>query len=270
MHHATSPTSSNARALARHVTAKAMFADIVRIAREALRADGVGIYLADPESHRVDVALQEGIGKEAVHAARQVFWETPLGEATRSGRPVFLDDLSPYAHFQATAVLLDRGIRAAAILPLMIEGRARGVLTLRYSHVRPFAPEQRQLLTDFGTHVALAVRNARLFEDLERRAARFEAVAQVQRAISETVSLDEVYAKIYSAVASVVDSPCFVLLSFDDDAASSCPILPSTTARQSRRPAATVSARERHTTQAFVTRQPPSRRSRAVGRARST
>ena len=38
-------------------------------------------------------------------------------------------------------------------------------------------------------------------DDLARRAGKLEAVAQVQRAISEAVSLDEVYAKIYSAVA---------------------------------------------------------------------
>ena len=256
MHHA-SILASNARALARHVTANAMFADIVRIAREALHADGVGIYLADPESHRVDVALQEGAGKEAVQAAQQAFWDSPLGEATRSGRPVFLDDLSPYAHFEAAAVLLERGIRAAAILPLLIEGRARGVLTLRYSRARPFAPEQRQLLADFGTHVALAVRNARLFDDLERRAARFEAVAQVQRAISETISLDEVYAKIYSAVASVVDSPCFVLLSFDDDAGVFVPEYcvndgePIETDTLPRFPPGSG-----NTTQAFMARQP--------------
>src|SRR5688572_3902698 len=256
MHH-TSILASNARALARHVTANAMFADIVRIAREALRADGVGIYLADLETNRIDVTLQDGAGKEVVDAVRESFWQTPLGDATRSGRPIFFDDLMSQRDFRAVTVLLEHGVRASAILPLMIEGRARGVLTLRYGGIQPFDMEQRQLLTDFGTHVALAVRNARLFEDLERRAARFEAVAQVQRAISETVSLDEVYAKIYSAVASVVDSPCFVLLSFDDDTGVFVPEYcvndgqPIDTDTLPRFPPGTG-----NTTQAFMTLQP--------------
>jgi two-component system NtrC family sensor kinase len=256
MHHA-SILASNAQALARHVTANAMFADIVRIAREALRADGVGIYLADLETNRIDVTLQDGAGKEVVDAVRDSFWQTPLGDATRSGRPIFFDDLMSQREFRAATVLLEHGVRASAILPLMIEGRARGVLTLRYGRIQPFDMEQRQLLTDFGTHVALAVRNARLFEDLERRAARFEAVAQVQRAISETVSLDEVYAKIYSAVASVVDSPCFVLLSFDDDTGVFVPEYcindgePIDTDTLPRFPPGTG-----NTTQAFMTRQP--------------
>ncbi|HJR65628.1 MAG TPA: GAF domain-containing protein [Gemmatimonadaceae bacterium] len=256
MHHA-SILASNAQALARHVTANAMFADIVRIAREALHADGVGIYLTESGSDRIEVALQDGAGQDAAGAVQQSFWETPLGEAMRSGRPVFIPDMAALRAVRAVDVLLEKGIHAGAILPLMIEGRARGVLTLRYCRVRTFEPQQRQLLTDFGTHVALAVRNAQLFEDLERRAARFEAVAQVQRAISEAVSLDEVYAKIYSAVASVVDSPCFVLLSFDEDTDVFVPEYcindgdPIETDTLPRFPPGSG-----NTTQAFLTRQP--------------
>ena len=256
MHHA-SILASNARALARHVTANAMFADIARIAREALRADGVGIYLANPGTDHIDVALQDGAGYDIASSVQQWFWQTPLGDAMRSGRPVFLADLASHADIPLIAALVKSGIRAGAILPLMIEGRARGVLTLRYRRLQPFEPEHRQLLTDFSTHVALAVRNARLVEDLERRAARFEAVAQVQRAISETVSLAEVYAKIYSAVASVVDSPCFVLLAFDEDAGVFAPEYcvndgePIDTRTLPRFPPGCG-----NTTQAFITRQP--------------
>ena len=54
-----------------------------------------------------------------------------------------------------------------------------------------------------------------LVEELQRRAARFAAVATVQQAISATISLDEAYREIYKAVASVVDAPCFALMIAD-------------------------------------------------------
>jgi two-component system NtrC family sensor kinase len=54
-----------------------------------------------------------------------------------------------------------------------------------------------------------------LVAELERRAARFAAVATVQQAISATISLNEVYREIYKAVASVVDAPCFALMIAD-------------------------------------------------------
>jgi two-component system NtrC family sensor kinase len=52
-------------------------------------------------------------------------------------------------------------------------------------------------------------------EELQRRAARFAAVATVQQAISATISLNEAYREIYKAVASVVDAPCFALMIAD-------------------------------------------------------
>ena len=54
-----------------------------------------------------------------------------------------------------------------------------------------------------------------LVSELERRAARFAAVATVQQAISAAISLDETYHEIYTAVASVVDAPCFTLITAD-------------------------------------------------------
>lgn len=54
-----------------------------------------------------------------------------------------------------------------------------------------------------------------LVVELERRAARFAAVATVQQAISATISLNEAYREIYKAVASVVDAPCFALMIAD-------------------------------------------------------
>ena len=54
-----------------------------------------------------------------------------------------------------------------------------------------------------------------LIEELQRRAARFAAVATVQQAISATISLHEAYREIYKAVASVVDAPCFALMIAD-------------------------------------------------------
>lgn len=54
-----------------------------------------------------------------------------------------------------------------------------------------------------------------LVAELQRRAARFAAVATVQQAISATISLDEAYHEIYKAVASVVDAPCFALMIAD-------------------------------------------------------
>ena len=89
------------------------------------------------------------------------------------------------------------------------------MLTLRFRQPRDFDDRERALLVDFSTAVAVAMRNASLVGDLERRAMRLSAVAKVQLAMSRT-ELHDVYAEIYRAVASSVSqASCFALLLAD-------------------------------------------------------
>ncbi|HJR64344.1 MAG TPA: GAF domain-containing protein [Gemmatimonadaceae bacterium] len=217
MRHANVLAASASR-LAHNVTPDAMYADIDRVARTALGADGAGIYLADPTDGRVQLVFCNGAGCGAnVDLALSSFWTTAAASVVRSGVPLFRRDLREFADEPVIAALLAQGLSSLAVLPLIVEGRPRGLLSLRFLTIQPFDDEQRQLVCDFSTHAAVAVRNALLFADLERRATRLAAVAQVQQAISATVAPDALYGEIYRAVAKVVDAPCFALLSFDEE-----------------------------------------------------
>ena len=60
-------------------------------------------------------------------------------------------------------------------VPLLIEGRVLGVIHVGRRSPRPFTPDDTRLLQLVAFRVALAIDNARLFE--EERAARQEAEA---------------------------------------------------------------------------------------------
>ena len=205
-----------ARSLALNVTPRAMYADIGRLARTALGASGLAVYFVDPVVNRVELPYAEGTGTEVTPLILRSFWETTGGRVVTSGVPEFRRELRDFAEEPAAHSLSECGIESVAMLPLVVEGRTRGALALRFTSRQTFDEEQRQLLVDFATHVAIALRNALLFADLERRAARLTAVANVQQAISQLVAVEEVYAAVYSAVASVVDAPCFALLVHDE------------------------------------------------------
>jgi PAS domain S-box-containing protein len=209
-----------ARSLALNVTPRAMYADIGRLARTALGASGIAVYLADCLSERIELPFCEGAGAEVTPYIVGVFWDTLGGRVVRTGIAEFRRDTREFPHESVQDSLRPYGIESVALLPLVVEGRPRGLLSLRFTARQPFDEEQRQLLQDFATHVALALRNALLFADLERRAARLAAVASVQQAISASTTAEEVYAEIYKAVASVVDAPCFALYSWDPAAAT--------------------------------------------------
>jgi signal transduction histidine kinase/putative methionine-R-sulfoxide reductase with GAF domain len=210
--------ATSARSLALNVSPQAMYADIWRIAHQSLGADGISIFLADAGTRVTELAYTAGVGIDLADQVVPAFWDTFAGRAMQTSTADFRCDLRELADRPISRLLLERGINAVALLPLVVEGRPRGLLSLRFRDIQGFEPEQRQLLTDFSSHAAVALRNALLLERAEQRAARFSAVAKVQQAISGVLSLTEVYAEIYRAVASVVDAPSFTLMRFDEAA----------------------------------------------------
>ncbi len=215
MEHA-SILASSARSLAMHVTPEEIYADIERICKTSLDSDGVTLYqMPSSASAPVHVALVSGAGSVVAARAIPKFWSVTGGDVVRSGVPLFLQTLEKVEDGELRQLLGEDGVRSIAFIPLGVEGRLQGLLVLRYNTSQAFDTDQRTLLIDFGGHCALALRNALLLERVEQRAQRLTAVAKVQQAISAAVSLPDVYAESYRAVASIVDAPCFVLVRYD-------------------------------------------------------
>ena len=210
--------AATARTLAYTVSPESLFAGLDRLAKEALRADGFSIYAADSAHEHVTLLRSQGLGATTPNVVADLFWSSRTADVLRSAVPEFLSDLGREASPEPRPLsdVLATTVGAIAILPLIIEGQARGVLTLRFKRPRTFEERERTLLVDFSAAVAVAIRNASLVGDLERRATRLSAVAKVQLAMSRT-ELQDVYVEIYRAVASSVsNASCFALLLADN------------------------------------------------------
>ena len=215
MEHA-SILASSARSLAMHLTPEEIYADIERISKTSLDADGLTLFQAASTHGVVTTAVSSGPGSNVATLALPNFWNVTGGAVMLTGVPRFLRDLDSLSDDPLRTVLDDAGICSLAFIPLGAEGRQQGLLVLRFLTPQTFDEEQRTLLSDFGGHCALALRNALLLERVEQRAKRLAAVAKVQQAIAAAVSLAEVYAESYRAVASIVDAPYFVLMRHDE------------------------------------------------------
>ena len=197
--------AATARTLSFNASSDALYAGLTRLVTESLRAESFSIHAADPTYDQVTLLHSHGESRSPNDARIDGFWDTPAGDVIRSSTPTFITT--------ATGPETERG--AVAYLPLLIDGRAAGVITLQFRQPREFDDRERALLIDFATAVAIAMRNASLIGDLERRAARLSAVAKVQLAMSRT-ELHDVYAEIHHAVASSVSqASCFALLLAD-------------------------------------------------------
>ena len=173
--------AETARALAGNVTPQAVYDGVVRVATTALGANGAAVLLADATTREVTVAHQDGRPPVALDELVERFWTAHTGEVVRTGNARYVSETAAAAGgatdepTQATAIapsLPLRDTRAYAVLPLVVEGRPRGVLVLRFIAPRDFDRDDRVLLEDFATQVALALRNAMLVSDLEHRIER--------------------------------------------------------------------------------------------------
>jgi PAS domain S-box-containing protein len=185
------------------------------VATQQLGADGFTVYSVDVKRRTAMVQHSRGLGTDQVASIAPALWTGRPGWAVVNAENVLLPDLRALSDEELSEPL--RGLRAAgvqsiAFLPLVVDATVRGLMVMRWYTPRQPDDAEFELLRDFATHVAIALRNAELLDDLKRRAARLAAVAQVQQAISRT-QLREVYGEVHRAVlSSIPNATIFALL----------------------------------------------------------
>jgi signal transduction histidine kinase/CheY-like chemotaxis protein len=95
------------------------------------------------------------------------------GRVAERKAPIVIDDVNEADLY--TPFLKEHGVKSLLGVPLLVEGRVLGVIHVGRFTLHPFTEDDTRLLQLVAFRVALAIDNARLFE--EERAARREAEA---------------------------------------------------------------------------------------------
>jgi GAF domain-containing protein len=106
------------------------------------------------------------------------------------------------------------GFRAILLVPLLREGVAIGVITLRRTEPRLFTERQVTLLKTFADQAVIAIENVRLFTELQEKN---RALSQANAAVTEALERQTATAEILRVISS---SPTDVQPVFDTIAAS--------------------------------------------------
>jgi signal transduction histidine kinase len=114
----------------------------------------------------------------------------PSGRGSVSGRTVLdgkvVHMLDVKADPDYTLIDRERFVRTMLGVPLLREGTAIGVIVLQRSTVRPFSDKQIELATTFADQAAIAIENARLFNELRESLQQQTATAEVLKVISHS------------------------------------------------------------------------------------
>ncbi|HEX2362842.1 MAG TPA: response regulator [Jiangellaceae bacterium] len=103
---------------------------------------------------------------------------TLVGRAAIEGRPLQVPDLRDASTDAHLRVLLDAGWKSLVAVPMLREGSIVGALVVRRRTVGGFSAEICDLLQTFAGQSALAILNARLFRELERKTAELQVASR--------------------------------------------------------------------------------------------
>jgi len=117
---------------------------------------------------------------EARRTTRIQKGEGVVGRTALTLEPVQVADITvPGAHGgRLRDTLIDSGVRAVLAVPMIYEGRLVGSLGVTRNRPGEFPTETIELLLTFATQSAMAIQNARLFEEIADKSRQLEAASR--------------------------------------------------------------------------------------------
>ena len=180
-----------ARVLTETLDVAAVGDRIVESVRAMFGVESAGLRVLESDGSLVAVAWHGTATAFFARGHRQPGGTGLLGRALAEGRPLWARDLlaEEGLHFpdDLRRRVVGAGQRAALAVPLRAKGRIVGALFLAHSRVRTFSEAEVALAQAVGDQAALALENARLHEESERRRRAAEQLAELGRLVSQSL-----------------------------------------------------------------------------------
>lgn len=181
--------------------------------RRLIPVQRVNVWVIDDQSgERILLAtnadtMTQGIGE------RHPFEKEWLSFFYRN-EPLVIDDLRTFPQPVPTSLyLLEQGFLSATLIPLMVQDQLIGALSLTADRPRACSEEHIQVAREISDQLAVAIRQARLFEAERDQRTLAEALRDSVSAVSRTLTLNDVLDRVLINVERVVPhDACNIML----------------------------------------------------------
>jgi GAF domain-containing protein len=165
---------------------------IVQRAVQLAGLDGGAIYEFDERDEGFHLRAAEQLEEEILEVSRKSpirLGEGAVGRAGATRGPVVVEDVLDKSYqSRLRELLIKSGARALLAVPLLREELLLGALVVSRNSPGPFSPEVIDLLKTFATQSAVAIQNARLFNETNEALEQQKASAEVLGAISSSIA----------------------------------------------------------------------------------
>lgn len=170
-----------------------------------LMLEGDGLYL----KHRFAI----GYPLDLAENLRVPLGQGITGTAAANGHPVRVGDTSVDPRY----INAIDNVRSELAVPLMLQGKCIGVLDIQSRHVNYFTREQQSILTLLASRLAVAIENARLFEQVRSQAETLLLLNEVGRETSSTLDVEELLRRAAEQLKRVIDYQILSIMLYDEE-----------------------------------------------------
>jgi phosphoserine phosphatase RsbU/P len=135
------------------------------------------------------------------------------GTAARTGLPVRVSDVSQDPRY----INAIDSVRSELAVPLIFRGKCVGVLDIQSRHLDYFTKDQQNILAVLANRLAVAVENARLFQQVRTQAETLLVLNEVSREISSILDVEAVLRRAAELVKRVIDYQILSIMLYDEE-----------------------------------------------------
>jgi class 3 adenylate cyclase/HAMP domain-containing protein len=163
------------RAVASSLDLNAVLPTVAARALEITRADAVLIYGYDAARHQFNMVEAKGIDKSAkgehliIEEGKSI-----LSAAAESGEPIAIPDLTDVTDIPMRDVVVDAGFQSVLVVPLRDQQGVLGAIVVLRRAAGELPPGMIGLMRTFANQAVLAMRNARLFTEVDQKGRELE------------------------------------------------------------------------------------------------
>jgi len=148
---------------------KEALARIANLANEITRTDACSIRLLDSETNELVIMYARGVSPDYKKKGNLKIGEGVGGRVVKDGVPITIENLATDTRIQYTSYLKQEGLVSLASVPIR-DGNSKviGIISVYNKTITNFNEETVNLLCAFANHVAGAIHNAALFDNIKK------------------------------------------------------------------------------------------------------
>ncbi len=169
--------------------------------------DAFAVYLVDERRNELKLAYSVGY-PQTPEQVKLKLNQGLVGAAVAAETPILVNDLKSDPRY----VEFVPGMSSEIVVPLVHKSKPIGALNVLSHHLDQFNGRDVAILRQFAAHVAIALVNARLFEQSRQDADALETLAEISREVASVLDLDQLFARIAQLTKRVIDYRTFGIL----------------------------------------------------------